>query len=239
MASRAAVVAECTVAAPVQLDTGAVLALNTARTIVSVVLTLGALGCAHTTSIKAEPAGTKIFVDGEYLGQDRVTTSIGNSFLGSYKVRAVNPELPPLEVVVEQPHLDWAVALAAAGGCVGVGCACGACAFLGSVTVLQFAPEVVFMVGPVVIPIVVAAVSGGPFLTLLGWSTHGPDALSLDLKKRQVEATPATKVTIVDVDAPVATEPAPAAASQPSAPPPQAEPPTGPDPDSKIKPFEY
>ncbi|MFH1811413.1 MAG: hypothetical protein ABIJ09_21915 [Pseudomonadota bacterium] len=223
--------------------------MNIAGKIFSVVLTVGALGCAHTTSIKAEPAGTKIFVDGEYLGQDRVSTSIGNSFLGSYTVRAVNPELPPLEVVVDQPHLDWGVALAAAGGCLGVGCGCGICAFLSSVTVLQFAPEIVFMVGPVVIPILAAVVTGGPFLTLLGWSTHGPDALSLDLKKRQVDAIPTTKVTIVEVDEPVATRPAPQPSSRPSSAAPPAEPPAQPEapvtspaqpkPEDKIKPFEY
>ncbi len=199
--------------------------VNHAAAVLASLAVLATAACSHTTTITARPGGTSIWVNGEELGKDQVTTDISNGMGGKYTVRAEAPGKAALEVEVSREQIAWGPLAGAIGGCLGGGCVGGT---MGLIVGSALGPLAAIS-GPCGV-----VVGGAPWLALLMSMNTGPNALVLDLDARTVTATPDTTLEVVEGGGEAPTTPAT---------------PTGPVPDepvnsdfgndSTVAPFDY
>jgi hypothetical protein len=139
---------------------------------------MGAAGCSHTVTIKSEPPGAEIFVDGQSKGMSPVSYEEKSSGGGSVDIKA---RLNGQEVTktVERSEINWAAVGGAGGGpsaflCLGLNATgCGSFFFL----------------GPFAIPfncLGLAVLPVGPAIAYFVGGKQLPDTITIDMRSAEV-----------------------------------------------------
>ena len=65
------------------------------------------MGCAHQVTIKSEPAGAHVFVDGVDRGETPVVLEEENGFFDKRRIRVEKEGYQPIETVIVQTEPRW------------------------------------------------------------------------------------------------------------------------------------